>query len=112
MRLRLFVTLLAICAVLLVGSISTAAETANGTGLSNAEATAIANRFFAEKIAIEAVVGEPSLQGDNWMFPLKVGYANKPAKEPIVVNRLTGHVSWAGLDSLNATRRGSGPPSK
>lgn len=112
MRMRLLVTLLAACAVSLTAPVASAAEKANGTGLSKAEATAIANRFFAENIAIEAVVGEPSLQGDNWMFPLKVGYANKPAKDPIVVNRLTGHVSWAGLDSLHATRRGSARPSK
>jgi hypothetical protein len=112
MRLRLLVMLLATCAVSLVGPTSSAADKATGTGLSKTEATAIANRFFAEHIAIEAVVGEPTLQGDNWMFPLKVGYAKKPAKDPIVVNRLTGQVSWAGLDSLNAMRRGSKAQSK
>lgn len=113
MRLRLLVSVLAISLVFVLGPSSSAAENPKSPGLSKAEATTIANRFFAEKIGIEAVLGEASLDGDNWLFPLRVGYANRVARDPIVVNRFTGEVSWAGLADLNAIRGGSKPrPSK
>ena len=51
----------------------------------------------------QALAAEPSMQGDNWVFPLKVGYANRVAKDPILVNRFTGKASWAGLAEFNAT---------
>ncbi|MEO8739609.1 MAG: hypothetical protein ABI537_07900 [Casimicrobiaceae bacterium] len=79
-----------------------AADAPKPGGLSKADATVIANRFFATEIGMEAVVAEPSLQGDNWVFPLKVGYANTVAKDPILVDRFTGKASWAGLAEFNA----------
>jgi len=108
---RLLLSMIAMCAVF-VAVPASAAENRAGAPLTKAEATTIANRYFSEKIAIEAVVGEPTLQGDDWVFPLRVGYANRPARDPIVVNRLTGEASWGGLADLNAIRGGSKPPSR
>ena len=104
MPLRLLATVIFLYAVAAISPLAAAAEKAKGAGLSKAEATVIANRFFRDEIAMEAVVGDPSSQGDNWVFPLKVGYANNVARDPILVNRFTGQASWAGLDELNARR--------
>jgi len=67
-------------------------------GLSKDAATKIANAFFAAEIRVEGVVTEPHLQGDYWVFPLKVGYAGNIARDPILVNRFNGKASWAGLE--------------
>ena len=110
MNLRLWTAVAAFCALSLLASVGFGAGTDKEGGLSKAEATVIAHRFFAEKIDIEAVMGEPTLQGDHWAFPLKVGYANRVARDPILVNRFTREASWAGLAQLNATRNGKAPP--
>ena len=102
MHRRLLVALLVACASIDILPRALAADVATATGFSKAEATVIANRFFATEIHMEAVVAEPSMQGDNWVFPLKVGYANRVAKDPILVNRFTGKASWAGLAEFNA----------
>ncbi len=102
MRRRVVTQLLVACAGFGLSPGALAADPPKAAGVSRAEATVIANHFFATEIGMEAVVAEPSLQGDNWVFPLKVGYANNVAKDPILVNRLTGKASWAGLAEFNA----------
>jgi hypothetical protein len=101
MRRRAFNQLLVACASFWLLPQAMAADTPKAAGLSKAEATVIANRFFATEIGMEAVVAEPTMQGDHWVFPLKVGYANNVAKDPILVNRFTGKTSWAGLAEFN-----------
>jgi hypothetical protein len=101
MRRRAFNQLLVACASFRILPLAIAADASQAAGLSKAEATVIANRFFATEIGMEAVVAEPTMQGDHWVFPLKVGYANNVAKDPILVNRFTGKASWAGLAEFN-----------
>ena len=79
-----------------------AADVERRLSLSKAEATIIANRFFADEIAIEGAVAERRQQGDDWVFPVKFGYANFVARDPILVNRFSGKASWAGLAEHNA----------
>lgn len=112
MRRRAFNRMLAAPATLCLAARVFAAEGANAAGLSKAEATVIANRFFDTEIGMEAVVAEPSLQGDNWVFPLKVGYANRVARDPILVDRFTGKASWAGLAAFNARNGRNKVPTK
>jgi len=103
-------TIAALVLVITLGTVSKVALTADtpkGAELSKAEATVIANRFFANEIAMEGSVAEPSLRGDHWVFPFKVGYAGVVARDPILVNRYTGQVSWAGLADHKA-RSGRG----
>jgi hypothetical protein len=68
-------------------------------GLSKTEATKIANAFFANEIRIEGGVTEPHLEGDYWIFPLRVGAAGNIARDPIRVNRFDGKATWAGSES-------------
>ena len=89
------------------------ADPPQGPGLSKEEAMSIATRYFANEIAIEGGVGEPTLQGDNWVFPVKFGARAVVARDPLLVNRSTGKVSWAGLDAHNAALgRAKQPPAK
>jgi hypothetical protein len=93
-------TIAALVLVFTLGTISImalGADAPKGAELSKAEATVIARRFFANEIAVEGSVAEPSLRGDYWVFPFKVGYAGVVARDPILVNRYTGQASWAGL---------------
>ena len=71
-------------------------------GISKADAVSIATRYFANEIAIEGGVGEPSEQGDYSVFPLKFGARAVVARDPVLVNRFTGEASWAGLEAQNA----------
>lgn len=66
--------------------------------ISKAEATKIANNFFANEIRIEGGVTEPHLEGDYWIFPLRVGAAGNIARDPIRVNRFDGKATWAGSE--------------
>jgi len=85
------------CTLGVNSNVALTADAAKDVELSKAEATVIANRFFANEIAVEGSVTEPSQRGDYWVFPLKVGYAGNVARDPILVNRYTGQASWAGL---------------
>lgn len=51
---------------------------------------------------MKGAVAEPQQQGDDWVFPVKFGYANFVARDPIRVNRFTDKASWAGLAEHNA----------
>ncbi len=86
------------CALALVSLLALSAEGEKASGLSKAEATVIANRFYANEIRIEGGVTEPHLRGDYWIFPLKIGAAGNIARDPILVNRLSGKATWAGLE--------------
>jgi|GEM_PF-5488841 len=85
------------CLLLLSSTYVLAGGGGDPAGLSQDEATAIANKFFAEKIRMEGAVTTPHLEGDFWAFPLKVGYAGSLVREPLLVNRFTGKATWAGL---------------
>jgi hypothetical protein len=89
------------CTLLVMAQIALSTQSQR-TGLSRAEAIVAANRFFAEEIAMEGAVAEPYERGDYWVFPVKFGYANVVAKDPILVDRFTGQASWAGLAEHNA----------
>ena len=81
--------------------------------ISKAEATRRAQLFFDGEIAIEGALGAPIAKGTNWVFPVKLGYAGTVQRDPILVHRHTGAVSWAGLPSHKAMlRRNAREPSK
>ena len=80
-----------------------AAGPARDGGISKAEAAGIAARFFANEIAVDGAVGKPALNGEHWAFPVKIGYARAVHRDPLLVHRVTGKVSWAGLDEYDAT---------
>ena len=80
-----------------VSKVALTADAPKSVELSKAEATLVANRFFAHEIAMEGSVAEPFQRGEYWVFPFKVGYAGVVARDPILVNRHTGQASWAGL---------------
>ena len=86
------------CLFTLVSLVALSAEGEKAAGLSKAEAIAIANKFFANEIRVEGAVTEAHLQGDYWVFPLKVGYSGNIARDPIIVNRFSGKATWAGLE--------------
>ncbi|MEO8753467.1 MAG: hypothetical protein ABI624_12400 [Casimicrobiaceae bacterium] len=102
------------CALSLAGADAVAADTVprgpapttagepSRPSLSKATASTIAHRFFASEIGMEGSVGEPVERGDDWAFPLRFGYAGAVVKDPLLVNRFTGAVSWAGLAEHNA----------
>ena len=94
---RILATVFMTCMVVSTWHVALSAEAAKGAGLSKTEATSVANRFFAKEMAIEGAVAQPSERGDFWVFPVKIGYAGVVARDPILVNRFTGHASWAGL---------------
>ena len=96
MRRRNFIRLLVSCAALGPGARAIAADAPKAGGLGKAEAAVVARRFVATELRMEAAVAEPTLQGDYWAFPLKVGYAGTVAKDPVLVHRFTGKASWAG----------------
>jgi hypothetical protein len=108
---RLLLVAVCACTIALASSHAFSADAPKGEGLTKAEATLAANRFFANEIAMEGAVAEPTKRGDYWVFPVKFGYANFVARDPILVHRFTGQVSWAGLDEHNARlgRSKSGP---
>jgi hypothetical protein len=97
---------LSVCALVFAITVASqaaiSAEARKGAPLSKAEAVAVATRFFVNEIDIEGAVGEPVEAGDYWAFPVKFGYAGHVAPDPILVNRLTGQPSWAGLAAHNA----------
>jgi hypothetical protein len=97
-------TLIAVltCTIVFASQDASSADNPKSAGLTKAEATLVASRFFANEIAIEGAVAEPAQRGDFWVFPVKFGYANSVARDPILVNRFTGQVSWAGLTEHNA----------
>jgi len=90
-------TKLLVCLLSLSFTCALVAASEDPAGLSQDEATAIANKFFAEKIRMEGAVTRPHLEGDFWAFQLKVGYAGSLVREPLLVNRFTGKATWAGL---------------
>jgi hypothetical protein len=75
------------------------------------KATQLAERFFESEIAFEGALGEPSVQGNSWAFPVRLGYAGTVQPSPLLVNRNTGKASWADLDAFREkygrTRKGS-----
>jgi hypothetical protein len=88
-----------------------ATQPQTSAGLSKDEAVTIATRYFANEIAVEGSVGEPTLQGDNWVFPVKFGARAVVARDPLFVNRYTGQVSWAGPKAPKATVEQANKPS-
>ena len=106
MRRRNFTRLRVSCAAFGVGARALAAKAG---GLPKADAAAVARRFVATDIRMEAAVADPTLRGDDWAFLLKVGYAGPVAKDPVLVHRFTGKASWAGLAAADAPG-GSGRP--
>lgn len=102
MHRRNFTCLLVSCAALGPGARAAAADAPQAGGLAKVEAAVVARRFVATEIRMEAVVAEPTLQGDYWAFPLKVGYAGTVAKDPVLVHRFTGKASWAGAAGPDA----------
>ena len=105
------IAIAALMGVLFMASaLGLAADVQSGAGISKADATIIANRFFNEKIALEGIVAEPSQQGDNWVFPVKVGYRNVVGRDPILLNRFTGKASWVSLAEHDALRSGGKVP--
>ena len=99
---RLLATAIVACTIALTSQVTLSADAPKAAGLSKAEAILVANRFFANEIGMEGAVAEPSERGDYWVFPVKFGYANVVAKDPILVHRFTGQASWAGLAEHNA----------
>ncbi|SRR6266567_4168508 len=99
---HLLATLLVAGGFLMSSSISLSGEASSSVGISKEEATQLATRFVANEIRVEAAVGEPTAKGDNWVFPVKFGYRRVVHPDPILVNRRTGKVSWAGLAAHNA----------
>jgi len=114
MRRRLLNFLIASCGSfwLLSQAVAADAPKAVGTGLSKADAASIARRFVATDIRMEAAVAEPVLRGDYWAFPLRIGYAGTAAKDPVLVHRFTGKVSWAGLAESGSPGVRDGAPAK
>ncbi len=106
---RLLAAVIVGCAILFVPRVAWPADAAQNVGLSKSEAVTVATRFFAEEIAVSGGVGEPSLKGDYWVFPVKFGYSAHVAADPILVNRITGKASWAGLAAHNAARGHAAP---
>ena len=69
--------------------------------VSKEEAEAIAHDFLYQVMRMEGGISEPSLKGELWVFPLRVGYAGTPDSEPILVNRITGKATYRGLTELD-----------
>src|SRR5215471_8560239 len=90
---------------------SPATQSQKSVGLSKEEAVTIATRYFANEIAVEGSVGEPTLQGDNWVFPVKFGARAVVARDPLLVNRYTRQVSWAGPKAPKAAVEQANKPS-
>jgi len=81
--------------------------------ISKAEATRRAQQFFDNEIAFEGALGSPTIKGVVWIFPVKLGYAGTVQRDPLLVDRRTGDVSWAGLAKHNAMlKRSAKVPSK
>jgi hypothetical protein len=70
--------------------------------ISKIEATKRAQQFLDNEIQIEGALGQVSIKGSTWAFPVKLGYAGTVQRNPILVDRLTGAVSWAGLSEHKA----------
>jgi hypothetical protein len=92
-------------AVLVVPGIPHAADDASANKeqlISKAEATRRAQQFFDKEIALEGALGKPTAKSSYWVFPVKLGYAGTVQRDPLLVNRRTGEVSWAGLSEHKA----------
>ena len=87
---------------LLAPGLVVSAETAAPEALSKIEATRLAQQFFDSEIAFEGALGDASIKGDYWAFPVKFGYAGTVQPDPLLVHRQSGKVSWAGLAAHNA----------
>jgi len=88
------VSILLVCAAIFPWQHALCAGDQSDVGLSKVEAAKIANRFFAQEAGnAEASIMEPHVSGDQWVFPIKVGYAGTVGPA-VLVNRFTGQATW------------------
>ena len=99
-----------LCAIIVAGVMIVApcfADSSEGQksarqAITRIEATRLAQRFFDSEIVIEGALGDPSIRGSSWAFPVRLGYAGTVQPAPLLVDRKTGEVSWTGLAAHRA----------
>lgn len=104
---RFFALLMFASSVACAMPVSLLAGPPGADGLSAEDARTAAISFLADEgVNIEASVGMPVLDGDEWVCPLRVGAAGIVDRDPVLVNRHTAKVTWAGLAPFRRIRGG------
>jgi hypothetical protein len=76
------------------------AEQSPQVQMTRARATQLAERYFESEIAFEGGLGEPTIRGQSWAFPVKLGYAGEVQPSPLLIDRATGKASWADVEAF------------
>jgi hypothetical protein len=98
---RAFVTAVLFVALATLGAGAGADDSTKLHLLSKVEASSRAQKFLAQEIQVDGALGPASLRNGSWVFPLYLGLGVLQ-NEPILVDRRTGKVAWAGLAAHKA----------
>ena len=72
-------------------------------GITQVQASAIAEWYFQHYISGCGAVTEVSDKGDVWELTPLIGYAATPDPNPIIISKHSGEVSWKGGPAFETT---------